>query len=73
MSIDAEVLNLITTPNITDPDGFYAELIESQSQLSNDQANRMNARLVLLLANHIGRRLVLSEAIQLARVEPDSN
>jgi hypothetical protein len=71
MSKDAETARLITTPNIAAPDGFYAELIESQSQLSDEQANRMNARLVLLLANHIGHRGILSEAIQLARGKLD--
>jgi hypothetical protein len=71
MSTDRETARLITTPNIGDPDGFYAELIESQSQFSDEQAKRMNARLVLLLANHIGDRAILAEAIQLARGELD--
>ena len=70
MTTDPEAARLITTPNIGDPDGFYAELIESQSQFSDEQANRMNARLVLLLANHIGDRAILTEAIQLARGGP---
>ena len=73
MSTDAETARLITTPNIADPDGFYADLVESQSQLSDEQANRMNVRLVLLLANHIGHREILSEAIQLARGKSDEN
>ncbi|WP_315721932.1 MULTISPECIES: DUF2783 domain-containing protein [unclassified Bradyrhizobium] len=60
-------MSLTLTPNISDPDGFYAELIGSQRELSEDDALRMNARLVLLLANHIGDRTVLSEAIRLAR------
>ena len=55
------------SPNIADPDGFYAELIDSQRELSEDEALRMNARLILLLANHIGDRGVLSEAIGCAR------
>ena len=55
------------TPNISDPDGFYAELIDSQRDLDEEQALRMNARLILLLANHIGDRTVLSEAIDCAR------
>ncbi|WP_315784275.1 MULTISPECIES: DUF2783 domain-containing protein [unclassified Bradyrhizobium] len=60
-------MSLTLTPNISDPDGFYAELIGSQRELSEDDALRMNARLVLLLANHIGDRTVLTEAIRLAR------
>lgn len=55
------------SPNIADPDGFYAELIDSQRDLDEEQALRMNARLILLLANHIGDRAVLSEAILQAR------
>lgn len=57
---------LIHTPNIPDPDGFYQELVESQRELSDAEAAAMNARLVFVLANHIGRRDVLSEAIGVA-------
>ncbi len=60
-------MNLILSPNIADADDFYAELIGSQRDLGEEDALRMNARLVLLLANHIGDRNVLSEAIRLAR------
>lgn len=60
-------MSLTLTPNISDPDHFYAELIGGQRDLSEDEALRMNARLVLLLANHIGDRAILSEAIRLAR------
>jgi hypothetical protein len=55
------------SPNIADPDDFYAELINSQRDLDEEQALRMNARLILLLANHIGDRDVLTEAISHAR------
>ncbi|MBH5367637.1 DUF2783 domain-containing protein [Bradyrhizobium glycinis] len=44
-------------------DGFYAELINGQRDLDEEQALRMNARLILILANHIGDRKVLTEAI----------
>ncbi len=54
-------------PNIVDPDGFYEELINSQRDLDEAQARKMNARLILLLANHIGDREVLSEALEKAR------
>ncbi|WP_315795879.1 DUF2783 domain-containing protein [Bradyrhizobium sp. SZCCHNRI3043] len=60
-------MSLTLPPNISDPDDFYAELIGGQRDLSEDEALRMNARLVLLLANHIGDRAILSEAIRLAR------
>ena len=58
---------LILTPNITDPDGFYQELIDSQRDLDEGQAAMMNAKLVLLLANQVGDREVLREAMAAAR------
>jgi len=54
-------------PNIVDPDGFYQELVESQRELSDQQADMLSAKLVLILANHVGDREVLREAIALAR------
>lgn len=57
-------------PNLQDPDGFYDELITSQRGLSDDKADALLARLVLILANHIGDRAVLREALTLARNEP---
>ncbi len=54
-------------PNIADPDGFYQELIESQRNLSDEQAEMLTTKLVLILANHVGDREVLREAIALAR------
>lgn len=54
-------------PHIADQDIFYAELINSQRDLSDEQADMMLAKLVLILSNHIGDRAVLSEAIALAR------
>ncbi len=60
-------MKLIRTPNIADPDGFYEELVEAQRDLSDEQAERLMAKLVLVLSNHVGERAVLSEAIQLVR------
>ncbi|MBR1175300.1 DUF2783 domain-containing protein [Bradyrhizobium sp. KB893862 SZCCT0404] len=60
-------MQLRTTPNIADPDGFYQELIESQREMTEAEAELMNCKLVLILANHIGDRSVLSEAIERAR------
>lgn len=54
-------------PNIPDPDGFYEELIASQRDLPDDRADMVLAKLVLILANHIGDRDVLREALVLAR------
>ena len=57
---------LNTTPNIPDPDGFYAELLSAHEGLSDDESVAFNARLILLLANHIGDRSILSEALSAA-------
>lgn len=57
---------LIRTPQIADPDGFYEELVAAQRDLSEPEAQMLLSKLVLLLANHVGDRTVLSEAIALA-------
>lgn len=59
-------MTLNTTANIADQDGFYEELIDSQRDMNDEEASLMNCKLVILLANHIGDRAVLSEAIRLA-------
>jgi hypothetical protein len=58
---------LITHPNIAHIDAFYEVLIQSQRDLSDEQAALMNAKLVLTLANHIGELSVLKEALAIAR------
>ncbi len=54
-------------PNIADADDFYRELIDSQRGLSGAQAEMLTTKLVLILANQVGDREVLREAIALAR------
>ncbi|MGI9400470.1 MAG: DUF2783 domain-containing protein [Rhizobiaceae bacterium] len=54
---------LNTVPNISDPDGFYAELLSAHEGLSDDESAALNARLILLLANHVGDRDTLRQAI----------
>lgn len=48
-------------------DDFYEALISAHQGLSTEDSHAMNARLVLLLANHIGDEAVLREALQRAR------
>jgi hypothetical protein len=62
---------LITTPNLDAPDDFYQSLIEAHQGLSTGQSHAFNARLVLLLANHIGNTQVLREALAFA-ASPDT-
>ncbi|MBA84800.1 DUF2783 domain-containing protein [Thalassobius sp. S69A] len=59
--------DLILTPNIDGVDDFYAELIATHDGLSDADSHALNARLVLILANHVGDRAILSAAMQTAR------
>ena len=58
---------LNTQPNIPDPDGFYDELLAAHNGLDDSASTALNARLVLILANHIGDRAVLRDALKAAR------
>lgn len=48
-------------------DDFYASLLDIHSDLTEEQSTMVNARLILILANHIGDLSVLREAMRLAR------
>jgi hypothetical protein len=54
-------------PNIAAADDFYEALIEAHRDLSTEQSQMLNAKLILLLANHIGDMNVLREATRIAR------
>lgn len=69
---------LITEPNFHEPgkryfrdfspgDDFYELLIDTHRGLGESQSALLNAKLILLLANHIGDISVLREAMQIAR------
>jgi hypothetical protein len=58
---------LNTAPNIADPDGFYAALLNAHRGLDEDQSQALNARLLLILANHVGDRGILDQALALAQ------
>jgi len=60
-------MDLITTPHLDAPDDFYEALIEAHRDLASAESHALNARLVLLLANHIGSLEVLQQALQAAR------
>lgn len=59
--------NLRTQLGLDAPDDFYQALIEAHNGLSDSQSELLNAKLVLLLANHIGDSAVLTEALVAAR------
>lgn len=58
---------LVTDPNFASPDDFYAALLDAHRDLAAPQSHALNARLVLLLANHIGDAAVLQQALDAAR------
>ena len=59
--------DLLNTPNIDDPDGFYAELLGAHEGLSDADSHALNARLVLILCNQVGDRNVSRQALELAK------
>ena len=63
----ASTPTLITDAHLEAPDDFYEALIEAHQGLSTEESHAYNARLVLLLANHIGSLPVLREAIAAAK------
>lgn len=60
-------MTLNTEPNLAAPDDFYEALIELHRDLTPEQSAAVNARLILLLANHIGDAQVLAQAMKRAR------
>lgn len=54
-------------PNLALPDDFYEALIDAHRDLDAARSQMVNARLILLLANHIGDLGVLREALRHAR------
>ena len=61
-------MSLITDANLESPDDFYEALIAAHDGLDEAASHALNARLVLLLANHVGSLDVLREALIAARV-----
>lgn len=64
--------DLILTPNISTPDDFYADLVTAHERLDKAESDALNARLVLVLANHIGDPAVLKQAIAAAALKEES-
>lgn len=60
-------MKLVTESRLPDPDRAYRILVNSYAGLTEAESAMIDARLVLLLANHIGDVEVLREAIAIAR------
>lgn len=63
-------MRLIRTPNMDDPDGLYADLLAAHRGLDSSASAALNARLILILANHVGARAIMAEALEMARTAP---
>jgi len=77
-------MSLITEPNFHEPgkryfrdfspgDDFYQLLIDTHRDLSESQSAMLNAKLILILSNHIGDISVLRDAMQIARDSTEAN
>lgn len=58
-------LNL--NPNIPNGDDFYEKLLNAHEGLSKEQSDALNARLILILSNHIGDMNILEQALNAAK------
>lgn len=59
-------MTLKTALRLADPDGIFTALASAYRQLDESQARTFDARLILLLANHVGDEAVLREAFAIA-------
>ena len=55
--------------DFTPGDDFYEALIDTHRDLTDEQSALVNAKLILLLSNHIGDIHILREAVSLARAD----
>jgi hypothetical protein len=61
-------MTTLKTENVfPNPDAAYETLVEAHRGVSEAESAALNARLVLILSNHIGDLAVLKEAIALAK------
>jgi hypothetical protein len=78
------MMSLTTEPNFHEPgkryfrdfspgDDFYQLLIDTHRELSEAQSAMLNAKLILILSNHIGDISVLRDAMQIARDSTEAN
>ncbi len=60
-------MDLILTPNLQKADDAYAALLAAHDGLTKAQSDALNARLILILINHIGDPQVLTQALEAAK------
>lgn len=59
--------HLITDDNLQDYDSVYQNIIDMFEGLSEAEYHKASAKLIFMLANHIGDEKVILEAVSLAR------
>jgi len=60
-------MTLMTEANLTKPDEVYARLLDAHAGCDAAASQEFNARLILILMNHIGDERILTEAIEKAK------
>ena len=63
--------DLILSPNLDHADDFYADLLAAHEGLEQADSDALNARLILVLANHIGDNGVLKQALDAAALKQE--
>jgi hypothetical protein len=58
---------LLTEPRLARADDLFEALVEAHRELDEAASARLHARLVFVLANHIGDEAVVLEALAIAR------
>ena len=69
---DATTGTLRRTLNLANPDEVYNAIVGSHQGLSDEQCRAFDARLILLLANHVGDETVIREALAAAQASLES-
>ena len=59
-------MKLVTDPDLPDRDATYASLVGAHRSLTEAESVALNARLVLILMNHLGDAEAIAEALDLA-------
>lgn len=62
-------MSLNLHPNLRSPDDAYAALLAAHEGLSKAESDALNARLILILMNHIGDMSVITAALAAAKGE----
>ena len=62
-----KIRGMNTLPNIANPDEFYNQLVELHAGLGVEESLKLNAKIILLLANQVGDASVLTAILRAAR------